>query len=188
MFGLGNTIGGGIFALTGIAAHYAGPSICISFLISGFIAIASGLMYAELSSRLPNTSGSGFNYTYVTFGELPAWIVGWNQSLRYGMSCAGLSNAMVSYFIGLLDRFDVEFPKWLYDLTVFGVDDCSISAIIFLFLLTIVYTLGMQESNIFNMVFTILKLLTLGFIILLGYINFDINNFSPFTLEEHDGI
>ena len=77
MFGIGNTIGGGIFALTGIAAQYAGPSIAVSFIITGFAAIACGLMYAELSSRVPQ-AGSGAAYTYVTFGELPAWIVGWN--------------------------------------------------------------------------------------------------------------
>ena len=101
MFGIGNTIGGGVFALTGIAAKYAGPSVCVSFLISGLVALSSGLMYAELSSRIPK-SGSGFNYAYCTSGEIFAWLVGWNQTLRFLGSSSALSRGLVSYFNGLV--------------------------------------------------------------------------------------
>ena len=146
--------------------------------------MTTALMYAELSSRVP-ISGSAFAYTYVTFGELPAFLVGWNLNLRYAISASGLSRGLASYFNGLLAKLGYELPERVAHLTVFGIKDCSIEAVAFLFILTLIYTFGMEESNIFNMVFTILKLVTLGLIIVLGYINFNINNFTPFTLEEH---
>ena len=186
MFGIGNTIGAGIFALTGIAAQYAGPSLFISFILSGSIAMTTAMMYAELSSRIP-INGSAFSYTYVTFGELPAWIVGWNLNLRYGMSASGLARGMASYLNGLLVKFGVEVPTWMVGIDVFGMKDCSIEAILFLVLLNIVYTRGIEESNVFNMVFTILKLVTLVMIIIVAFTQFDSSNFTPFVLEEEGG-
>lgn len=183
MFGIGNTIGAGVFAMTGIAAQYAGPSIVLSFLIAGAVAMTTAMMYAELSSRIP-INGSAFAYTYVTFGEISAFLVGWNLNLRYAISASGLARGLASYFNGLLEKLGVGLPKDVTHLTVFGVENCSIEAVAFLFILTLIYTFGMQESNIFNMIFTILKLVTLAFIIVLGYLNFNIDNFTPFTLEE----
>jgi len=91
----------------------------ISFTISGCIAMTTAMMYAELASRVP-INGSAFAYTYVTFGELPAWVVGWNLNLRYGASASGLSRGMASYFTGLLLKFGLVLPTFLTGLTVFG--------------------------------------------------------------------
>lgn len=71
--------------------------------------MTTAMMYAELSSRIP-INGSAFSYTYVTFGELPAWVVGWNLNLRYGMSASGLARGMASYFTGLLVKFGIDVP------------------------------------------------------------------------------
>ena len=187
MFGIGNTIGAGVFALTGVAAQYAGPSVFVSFLIAGAVALMTALMYSELASRIP-INGSAFSYTYVTFGELPAFLVGWNLNLRYGVSAAGLSRGLASYFNGLLSRFGMGLPAAFNNLTVFGIENCSIEAVAFLTILTVIYSNGMQESNIFNLVFTTLKLATLALIIILGYWHFNIDNFYPFTLEDHGGV
>ena len=70
-------IGAGIFALTGLAANFTGPSVCVSFILAGIVAIFTGLTFAELSGRVP-FSGSAYSYVYVSFGEYPAWITGWN--------------------------------------------------------------------------------------------------------------
>ena len=183
MFGIGNTIGAGIFALTGIAAQYAGPSLFLSFLISGGIAMTTAMMYAELSSRIP-INGSAFSYTYVTFGELPAWIVGWNLNMRYGMCASGLARGMASYFNGLLIKLGVSVPQWLIGVEVFGVKNCSIEAIVFMAILCYIYTLGVEESKIFNAILTVLKLGTLLLIIMIAFVRFDIDNFTPFFLEE----
>ena len=183
MFGIGNTIGAGIFALTGIAAQYAGPSLFISFLVSGAIAMTTAMMYAELSSRIP-INGSAFAYTYVTFGELPAWIVGWNLNLRYGGSASGLARGAASYLNGLLIKFGVAVPAWMIGVDFLGMKNCSIEAVLFLAILNLIYCRGMEESNTFNLVFTVLKLVTLVMIIFIAFLKFDLNNFSPFILEE----
>lgn len=88
IMGFGNTIGAGVFTLTGLAAQYAGPAVFISFIISGCIALLTALVYAEFAGRMPQ-GGSGYAYMYAVYGELPAWVVGWNLNLRYGASsCA----------------------------------------------------------------------------------------------------
>ena len=70
---------------------------------------------------------------------------------------------------------------------VFGIKNCSIEAVIFLAILNIIYTRGIEESNIFNKVFTVLKLATLVMIIIIAFLKFDASNFSPFVLEEAGG-
>ena len=77
LLGFGNTIGSGVFTLTGVAAKLAGPSVFIGFILAGLVALATAMVFAEFASIIPK-SGSAYVYTYTTLGELPAWIVGWN--------------------------------------------------------------------------------------------------------------
>ena len=77
MVSLGNAIGAGIFTLTGLGAKYAGPSVSVSFIVGGILNIMTAFVYSEYSSKLPY-SGAGYVYAYTTFGEFPAWMVGWN--------------------------------------------------------------------------------------------------------------
>lgn len=64
-----------------------GAAVSISFAISGVVSLLTAFVYAEFSSRMPY-SGSGYIYIYSSFGELPAWMVGWNMNIRFGI-CAG---------------------------------------------------------------------------------------------------
>ena len=117
MFGIGNTIGAGIFALTGIAAKAAGASLFLSFIISGMIAGTTALVYSEFSSRMP-FSGSGYSYIYASFGELPAWIVGWNFCVRFGLCSGALFRGWTSYFVDMLATLGLPLPTYLYALKV----------------------------------------------------------------------
>lgn len=79
--GIGAIIGGGIFTLTGVAAHeFAGPALAVSFVIAGMGCLFAALCYAEFSSVLP-VEGSAYAYSYGTMGEIFAWIIGWNLIL-----------------------------------------------------------------------------------------------------------
>ena len=77
LLGFGNTIGSGVFTLTGIAAKAAGAAVFLSFIIAGIVALTTAMVFAEFAGLIPK-SGSAYVYIYSTFGELPAWIVGWN--------------------------------------------------------------------------------------------------------------
>src|SRR6188768_3993390 len=82
--GIGAIIGTGIFVLTGhAAAEQSGPAVVLSFVVSGFAALA----YAELSSSVGGC-GSAYGYSYAAFGEFLAWIIGWDLVLEYGVSVA----------------------------------------------------------------------------------------------------
>lgn len=76
LYGVGSSVGAGIYVLVGLGAKIAGPAISLSFLACGCACILTSFCYAEFASRIPVT-GSAFVYAYIAFGELFAWLVGW---------------------------------------------------------------------------------------------------------------
>jgi len=111
--GIGAIIGGGIFTLTGIAAHdHAGPALALSFIIAGIGCTFAALCYAEFSSVLP-VEGSAYAYSYGTIGELFAWFIGWNLILEYMMGATTVAVSWSGYFVKLLDLFNIHMPMWL---------------------------------------------------------------------------
>lgn len=111
--GIGAIIGGGIFTLTGIAAHdHAGPALAISFIIAGIGCTFAALCYAEFSSVLP-VEGSAYAYSYGTIGELFAWFIGWNLILEYMMGATTVAVSWSGYFVKLLGLFNLKLPMWL---------------------------------------------------------------------------
>lgn len=136
--------------LQGIAAKYAGAGVFISFFIAGMVSLLTALIYAEFASRMP-FSGSGYIYIYSSFGELPAWIVGWSMNLRFGVTAGAQSKVWASYVVGLLKLLGLMVPVWMYHIEFFGgVHSMSLIAMVFIIGCTYISTRGSEESSLFN--------------------------------------
>lgn len=113
--GVGAVIGAGIFVLSGLGAHYAGPGLMLSFVLSGLGCAFAALCYAEFAAMIP-LAGSAYTYAYATLGELLAWIIGWDLTLEYAMGASTVSSGWSNHFIELLNIFNLKLPLWLgYD-------------------------------------------------------------------------
>src|SRR5881628_1123703 len=111
-FGIAAIIGAGIFGTVGQAAHDGGPAVSLLFI---FIAIACGFTafcYAEFASMIP-ISGSAYTYAYASFGELIAWIIGWDLLMEYAIGNIAVAISWSEYFVNLLEGFHIHMPKFL---------------------------------------------------------------------------
>ena len=113
--GIGAIIGAGIFVLSGLGAHYAGPGLMLSFVLSGLGCAFAALCYAEFAAMIP-LAGSAYTYAYATLGELFAWIIGWDLTLEYAMGASTVSSGWSNHFIEFMKIFKIDIPLWLaYD-------------------------------------------------------------------------
>src|SRR5687768_17727789 len=99
--GVGAIVGTGILTLTGVGAAKAGPAVVISFAIAGVICAFAALAYAEMATMYP-ASGSAYTYSYIVFGELIAWIVGWSLILEYSLVVSAVAVGWSGYAAGFL--------------------------------------------------------------------------------------
>lgn len=111
--GIAAVVGAGIFSTIGSAAYNGGPGISLLFIITAVTCGFSALCYAEFASRVP-VSGSAYTYSYVTFGELIAWVIGWALILEYAIGNIVVAISWSGYFNNLLVHiFNIHLPDWL---------------------------------------------------------------------------
>ncbi|HEX4876557.1 MAG TPA: amino acid permease [Chitinophagaceae bacterium] len=111
--GIAAVIGAGIFSTIGGAAYNGGPGISLLFVITAITCGFSALCYAEFASRVP-VAGSAYTYSYVTFGELVAWIIGWALILEYAIGNIVVAISWSGYFNNLLVHiFNIHLPDWM---------------------------------------------------------------------------
>lgn len=111
--GIAAVIGAGIFSTIGGAAYNGGPGISLLFVITAITCGFSALCYAEFASRVP-VAGSAYTYSYVTFGELIAWIIGWALILEYAIGNIVVAISWSGYFNNLLvNVFNIHLPDWM---------------------------------------------------------------------------
>ena len=111
-FGIAAVVGAGIFSTLGRAAADGGPAVAILFLLTAIACLFSALCYSEFASRIP-VSGSAYTYSYVVFGELIAWLIGWNLLMEYGIGNSVVAFSWSDYFSNILNGMGFPLPDWL---------------------------------------------------------------------------
>jgi amino acid transporter len=111
-FGIAAIIGAGIFSTIGKASADGGPAVIFLFLFTAIACGFAAFAYAEFASMVP-VSGSAYTYSYVAFGELIAWIIGWALIMEYAIGNITVAISWSDYFTGLLDSGGIHLPQWV---------------------------------------------------------------------------
>jgi len=187
MFGVGATIGTGIFIILTQAVPVAGPAVILAFVVAGVVAGLTAICYAELAGAVP-VSGSSYSYAYATLGELPAMCVAACLLLEYGVSGAAVAVGWSQYLNELLDNlFGFTIPENLSQAPEQG-GIINLPAVILIFLCTLLLIRGASESAKVNAAMVLIKLGVLALFIVVGLTGWNSDHFNDFAPAGFHGI
>jgi basic amino acid/polyamine antiporter, APA family len=192
-FGIAAIIGAGSFSSLGDAVFKGGPGVVILFIITGIACAFTALCYSEFASRIP-VAGSAYTYSYASFGELFAWVIGWALIMEYSIGNIYVAFSWSDYFTSFLDRVNVDVPAYLttsYKEASKAVEEGStnvelirawdtaprfgglriifdLPAVIINLLITYLVYRGIKESRNFSNGMVVLKLAIVALVILVG--------------------
>ncbi len=194
---------------SGVVVRYgAGPALVFSFILLGGVCALAALCYAELAAMIPQ-AGSAYSYSYATLGEFLAWIIGWDLMLEYAIGNIAVAVAWGGYFNSLLSAFGLAFPDWAThgyrsvllssDPAVHGLMETAprimgipvlvnIPAFGIVAAITWLLLRGVRASVRANNIMVVVKLLVLGFFVIVGAIHIDPDNYVPFAPNGWRGI
>jgi APA family basic amino acid/polyamine antiporter len=197
MFGIGSTIGTGIFFVLSETVPTAGPAVILSFLIAGLVAGLTALCYAEMASMIP-VSGSSYSYAYATLGEGVAFFVACCLILEYGISAAAVAVGWSGY---LNKVFEIVFGSGLppglltaplvadgYRLHFGGAGLLNLPAVILVLLCALLLIRGATESARANAIMVMVKLGILAMFVLIAATGFTAANLRPFAPHGFAGV
>ena len=182
MFGVGATIGTGIFFVLSSAVPEAGPAVIVSFVMAGIAAGLAAICYAEMASSVP-VSGSTYSYAYATLGEIVAMGVAACLLLEYGVSTAavavgwsGYLNEAIRNITGLGLPHAILAAPWDSDPGV-----VNLPAVVLVGLCMVLLIRGASESAQLNAIMVVIKLVVLAMFIVIALTAFDADNFAGFA-------
>ena len=205
---IGTAAAGEVLPTGEVIRYGAGPALTLSFILLGLVCALCALAYAELASMIPQ-AGSAYTYTYATLGELVAWIVGWNLLLEYAVGNIAVAIAWSGYFNSLLSAFGANLPDWLsygYRTALLSSNPevhgllqtaprvagipilLNLPAFVIVMLITWILYIGVRESAQANKWMVVVKLLVLGFFVVMGAMHIDMDNYTPFAPNGWRGI
>jgi basic amino acid/polyamine antiporter, APA family len=213
--GIAAVIGAGIFSTIGAAAYDGGPGVIFLFVITAITCGFTALCYAEFASRVP-VSGSAYTYSYVTFGEVVAWIIGWALILEYAIGNIVVAISWSSYFDNILQGVGIILPRWMVTDTTTALKlyeaaqaagkplenlawtaapmlgdtrlIFNLPAFVIVILVTILAYIGIKESKKSANAMVGLKLIVLLVVVVVGVFFINTDNWTPFFPNEFGGV
>jgi amino acid transporter len=186
MFGVGATVGTGIFFVLSESVPEAGPAVILSFLLAALAAGLSALCYAEMASSIP-VSGSTYSYAYHAMGELVAVIIAACVLLEYGVATSAVAVGWSGYFNELLSStLGFELPTALSTSFVPGSDGeptgglVNLPAVVLVLLCMLLLIRGATESARVNAVMVLIKLSVLVLFVVIAITGFNADHFDNF--------
>ncbi|XP_010004803.1 PREDICTED: cationic amino acid transporter 4 [Chaetura pelagica] len=180
LLGIGGMVGSGLYVLTGtVAKEIAGPAVIVSFIIAGFASLLAALCYAEFGARVPKT-GSAYMFTYVSVGEIWAFLIGWNVLLEYMIGGAAVARAWSGYLDSIFNHKIKNFTEthvgaWQVPFLARYPD--FLAAAILLVATTFI-SFGAKVSSWLNHVFSAISMGVILFILIMGFILAQPKNWS----------
>jgi basic amino acid/polyamine antiporter, APA family len=187
LFGIGATIGTGIFIVLTEAAPIAGPAVVWSFVFAGVVAGLTAICYAELASAVP-ISGSSYSYAYATLGEGVAMVVAACLLLEYGVSAAAVAVGWSQYLNEFLDNvFGFTIPESLSNAPEAD-GTINLPAIVLIVLVASLLLRGASESAKVNAAMVLIKICVLVLFVAVGVTGWNSDNLSDFAPFGLNGI
>ncbi len=110
--GVAAVIGAGIFSSIGKASADGGPAVVYLYIFTAVACGFAALCYAQFASMVP-VSGSAYTYSYVAFGEIFAWIIGWDLLMEYAIGNIAVAISWSDYFTHVMTKAGMHIPDWL---------------------------------------------------------------------------
>ena len=184
VFGVAVVIGAGIFTLAAsTAGNIAGPAVSLSFVLAAVACGLAALCYAEFASTVP-VAGSAYTFSYATFGEFLAWIIGWDLVLEFAVGSAYVSKGWSEYLAQTLGLFGADVST-SFDLGGFFSFDWG--ALLLVVALAFLLYRGTKLSSRVSLVITAIKVLIVLFVIVLGLFYVNAANYTPFVPSPEAG-
>ncbi|MBB3602512.1 APA family basic amino acid/polyamine antiporter [Mycolicibacterium sp. BK556] len=179
VFGVSVVVGAGIFTVTASTfGNITGPAISVSFVIAAVTCGLAALCYAEFASTLP-VAGSAYTFSYATFGEFVAWIIGWDLILEFAVGAAVVAKGWSSY-LGTVFGFSGG-------VMTIGPLDFDWGALLIVVVVATLLALGTKLSANFSAVITAIKVAVVALVVIVGAFYIKAANFSPFIPESEAG-
>lgn len=179
VFGVSVVVGAGIFTVTATTfGNITGPALSVSFIIAAVTCALAALCYAEFASTLP-VAGSAYTFSYATFGEFVAWIIGWDLILEFAVGAAVVAKGWSSY-LGTVFGFSGG-------VTRLGFIDFDWGALLIIGVVTTLLAVGTKVSSRFSAVITAIKVAVVLLVIAVGSFYIKPKNYSPFIPPTETG-
>ena len=179
VFGVAVVIGAGIFTLTArTAGNVAGPSVSLAFVIAAIACGLAALCYAEFASTVP-VAGSAYTFSYATFGEFVAWIIGWDLILEFALASSVVAKGW-SLYLG-------EVMGSRSPIVELGPISFDWGAVLVIAVITILLATGTKLSSRVSLVITAIKVAVVLLVIIVGLFYIDTDNYSPYIPPSEPG-